>query len=337
MKNFLAPAELLWEAGENHLNYIKPAAAEMDPPLLANKEESTFTSVALNILDVDMGGLRDPKEFSRFTLGYYLAVRAYDEIVDDLNLYKDKTLTLEDLNTIPVRQKVARGVAHITAREGVQIAMDSASRIIPGNNVGAIRRRNHIEEVIESYATAVADTANNPDFQQGEILDFETVMRSKEAVSAYLGITMIDIFCTLLDKPEDNMSQELFGQGALGMQYIDDIFDWRKDWKLYLDKVQSGRPVRPQENLFNVTLAETPEEQEACEAVLDNSKKSSMTLARRTAPQTHKLYSERFDDLVDSFPAHPHKEKMQRTNRLLYGKLLPLISENGRFNRWAKL
>jgi hypothetical protein len=294
--------------------------------------------MALDLVGVSMADVPDPLEFARFTAGWNLLFRANDEVVDEAKPYTDETVTAGDLNNTPIFHKYAGpGGRNVRGSEGLQIVLDSTSRIIPGSSIGAIRRRTAVQELARAYTQAVADTANNPAYHQGDVLSFPVAMRSKTDVTAFLGETSIGLMAALLDLPERGVDGKLYGQIGMAMQFGDDLFDWRKDWREHRDRTrQSERPVRPQENLFTAILQEHGAEKRACEDALTDTSMRSAILARERAPETFDAFQAEFVGVVEQFPAHPYRDKAARIANFLLYKVIPWAPETGRFSRWAK-
>lgn len=338
MGNFIDTASLIGRSAENHLRYFSPAAEGMVPPQYAGKVESTCATMALDLMDVSMREISDPHEFARFIAGWNLLFRANDEVVDVAKPYTDELVTVEDLNNTPIFHKYAGPAGRtVTGSEGLQIVLNSASRIIPGNSTGSIRRRAAVEELAHTYTQAVADTANNPAYHQGNVLPFPVAMRSKTDVTALLGETSVGLIAALLDIPDRAEDKVLYGQIGMAMQFCDDLFDWRKDWREHRTRAQqSVRPLRPQENLFNAMLQEYGAERQACEEVLADTSRRSAIQARERAPETLAALQAEFRDIVDQFPVHPYRDRATKIVNFLLYKVIPWAPESGRFSRWAK-
>jgi hypothetical protein len=213
MAEIIETISLFGRSAANHLRYFSPGAEDMVPPQYAGKVESTCATIALDLMDVNIADVPNPVELARFMAGWNLLFRANDEVVDGARPYIDEPVTADDLNNTPIFHKFAgRDGRYVTGSEGLRIILGSTARMIPGNSIGEIRRRTAVEVLATSYTQAVANAANNPEYQQGNVLSFSVAMRSKTEVTARLGETSIELMGAVLDIPDKSVDRRLYGQ-----------------------------------------------------------------------------------------------------------------------------
>lgn len=327
---------LVVRSADNHKRFFAPEAAETEPRLYAGKVESVCVTMALDTLGVRMRDVDDPRAFARFMMGFCLVGRAYDEVVDEARPFTDVPVTSEDLHTIEVFHPfIPPAGRSVTGEEARKATLDAAVSLIPGTTPEARARKDAIEGALDRYAGAIVATANNPDFHKGEVLPYEVAIRSRADVTALLGETTIAVCQSALNLESDPTPQILFGQVGMAMQFGDDIFDWRKDWKKHSQRKEAEPSVRPQENLYNATLLEQPEEHELSATLLDDPRRS-IVVAREEAPLTHAAFVERFEGVVDGLVEHPSRNQLQRILGFTFHTALPRAPESGRFYEWAK-
>lgn len=339
MRAFLETTGLFVRAADAHLRHFAPTAERMAPRQYSGKAENTCAILAMDVVGVKIGDSPDPEQFARFITGLNLLVRANDEVLDEIMPYSDEPVTPEALNTTPVFHKFAEpGGRHVTGAEGMDIAMAATAKLIPGSSPGALGRRSFVEETLKGITATLADTANNPEYNQGTILPYPLAERVKYATTGMLGESCISLVEVLFGVPERDNSRELYGHMGIALQLGDDLFDWRRDWRKYIARAESSdRPVRPQENLFNAILLEFADERQACEAVLTDTEQRSVVLAREVAPDSYDTFQDRFRDVLSRYPDdHPYTPKARRVSDFIINRVVPHAPETGKFSEWAK-
>ncbi|MBI3397290.1 hypothetical protein HY045_02335 [Candidatus Woesebacteria bacterium] len=324
---------LLVRSGYNHLRYIKPAAERQSPTLYAGKVESTVITLLLDQFRVTPADIREKSAIFRACSAFNLQWRAYDEVVDEARNTIDP-ITEDELDHTPVYHKYAgRGV---TGQEGLTITLESMYQAISGKDAESRRKRDKIEGLLVTYRQRVAETANNPKYQSGDVLPYQLALGTKNDVTGLLGEVGAGMFSVFLDI-NDADGVEMFRQASVAMQFGDDYLDWRKDWKDHSEKKrQSAKPVRPNENLLAATLEENQLEKALCETCLTDTTRSSALWVKELAPNTLDLFKHRFQTELDRFPPHPYRDTLKGIISLTFYQLLPKAPESGWFFRWAK-
>lgn len=325
---------LVVRAAENHIKYIKPSAVRVEPKLYAGKVESTTITLLTDIFGVKVQDIPNRFHSCRACSAFNQQWRAHDEVLDEMRPTLEAPVTETELDVTPVFHKYAG--RNVTGEESRQIAITSLREAIPGNDSSSRKRREKFEELLLAYRKRVADTANNPLYHQGEILTYPLALKSKEDVTGFLG-TVGASLCAILLNRDDQPTIDFFRAASVVMQFGDDLLDWRKD---LLDhekiKKETGKKVRPIENLLVATLAENATEMADCRECLTNSSKRSVLWLKDLAPKTLEKFNLRFQEELDRLPSHKYADTAKAIISLTFNKLLPLAPESGWFFRWAK-
>lgn len=307
-----AVASFVIHSAYDHLAYILPATSR-PPTLYAGKAESLLLSLLLNILGVDMKTIPDRTGFLRAVYAFHHIWRSMDEVVDE-QLYTTDPITEEDLDATLIYHKYANTLT--SAAKGWQILKNA----VPA-------RFFEIAPFVMAYRSALLRVSNDPVYHEGSILPFDLAIKAKDEVTGLLGETGAQIALTLLDN-DDFRIIEIYRNAGLAMQFCDDLFDWRKDWRDYLLKRQATTEhVRPLENLFLSTLTEYPSEWDKCENVLNDKRRSGYAWLKLLAPRTLKEFDHRFLAMESEIPAHPKTDFVKSVLESTFCELIPRMSD----------
>ncbi len=325
---------LVTRAAYNHIKFIKPSAEQRKPRLYAGKVESTTITLLTDILGVEVKDIPNRFPSCRAGSAFNQQWRAYDEVLDEEHPSLETQVTETELDTTPVFHKYAG--RNVTGQESREIATASLREAIPGDDRSSRIRRERSEELLLAYRKRIAETANNPLYQTGEILPYQLALKSKEDVTGFLGTVGASLFSILLDR-DDQSTVDFFRAASVVMQFGDDLLDWRKDLLDYeKSKKKIGKSVRPIENLLVATLAENATEMADCRQCLTDKNKRSVLWLGDLAPKTFENFKARFQVELDKLPPHEYAQTAKAIISLTFYKLLPLAPESGWFFRWAK-
>ena len=327
-------SSLVVRSARDHLLYVRPAAA-VEPSMYAGKVETTVLTMIGDLYNVSATDIVNKRAFFRACTGFNEQWRMNDEVLDEVR-YTTDPVTVVDLQEIPVNHKYAGRMG--TGRNGMDIALQSTLQLIPGRDPESRSRRDRIEGLLYQYTEKVVETANNPQYHQGDILSYPIALQAKQDITGHLGETGAELYATLLGLPEDQRAIEFFGQLSTAMQFGDDYLDWRKDWRDFSTrKAEVAEQLRSGENLLLATLEENSDEKDACAEVLFDTKKRAAVWFERLAPDVADLFRHRFQTQLDQLPAHPRGESLKQIASLTFNNLLYRAPESPNwFARWAK-
>ena len=328
-------ASLVLRSGYTHIRYLRPDARRHD--MYAGKDISAATTAMFDLIGVNPARRVNMGHFSSAINGFNHQWRAYDEVVDEEGavIHPDQPITPEQLDNTPVYHKYLG--RNITGKEGMKVSLEAMQKIIPNNTPDARKRRDKYEGLLYTYRGAVVTMANNPAYQTGDTLPYPTALQSKEDITGVLGSIGVALCTLLLNLPDDPHTQDVYGRLNVSMQFGDDAFDWRKDRLGHrARKATTPLQIRPDENLYNATALEYPEEYAASEQILQDKAVKSIQGAKEVTPKTFDAFRSRFYTQLDAVPDHPRGNTLKRIYALTFDKLLPLLPESGPFFRWAK-
>lgn len=327
----------LKEAGYCHLNYIRPAALLHEPPLYAGKVESATTMLIFKTLGITEEQIEKAPNALWTAISVFNHIwRAFDEVVDvKVNNSTDHVTPEMITDTLVFHKFLGRD---ITAREGIEIANELIVDLIPDGSRDFQKRRQKIFELIYQYRDKVIDTANNKNYSEGDILSFDLAVATKKDVSIFLAKIAASLVATVFDV-DDQKAIDLFGQAGLVVQIGDDIVDWEKDWKDHIQQKKlpsnSGKNVRPIENLFITLLNEEPEEKTQCEKHLFD-KTHCLKKLIRYAPKTLAKYHRFFDEQIDDLPDHQYAHTLDDILTFMYYNFITKLPLKGPIADWGK-
>ena len=331
----LDAASLVLRSGYTHMRYLRPDARRHN--MYAGKDISAASTAMFDLIGVNPARHVHMGHFSSALNGFNHQWRAYDEVVDekDAVINPDQPITPEHLDNTPVYHKYLR--RDITGKEGMEVSLDAMQKIIPNNTPDARKRRDLYEMHLYTYRDAVVTMANNPAYQTADTLPYPTALQSKEDITGVLGRIGVALCTLLLNLPDDPRIQDIYGKLNVAMQFGDDAFDWRKDRLGHrARKVTTQAQIRPDENLYNATALEYPDEYAAAEQILQDKAVKSIQGAKEVTPKTFDAFRNRFYTQLDAVPDHPRGNNLKRIYALTFDKLLPRLPESGLLFRWGK-
>ncbi|MBI5127724.1 hypothetical protein HZA76_04695 [Candidatus Roizmanbacteria bacterium] len=319
---------LIGRSAKLHLKRFLPASKNSEKPIYAGKMESLISVMALDVGGVREKDIKEKKELFRYISAFNLMWRAYDEVIEKQGGH----VTEDQLDTTPVSHKYMG--REVTGQEAKEIALESLSKLIPGEDRSSVRKREEIIKLLLLYRQQIVEVANNPKYNNFDILPLDLCLDIKRETTGVLGEIGIEIIFKILGI-DDEVGIRLFGQMNTAMQWGDDMADWKKDWNEHEQLKKKGNLVRPLENLFLSTLEEFPMEKEALIPHLVDPI-NSILLIQKFAPQTLEQSLKIFEAELEALPAHRCRDKIKGFCRLTFYKGLPNAPETGKLHDWIE-
>lgn len=319
LKVYTDTFDLIAQSRTQHQKYKKIASSTLDPILSWHRTDSVIFTLMEKLGQVNLIDNPNLKNIIQVYAAFNLIWNSADFLLDNTFLHRTN-ISPGELKTAPIN----RNSHTYTIKDVQKLLIEGIRNIKPE----VPNFRLNIYKDIGRFRLNAIHSINRFPKADTPILDFQKAIQQKRDTTGLLAETAIKLYCQIADieKPQQELITQLGLLAGLGMQFGDDIIDWRKDYFSYINQIRENRLAQPIDNLLLATISENKLE---IHKILRQSflylPLPPALIIRMFAPETFKTFSQRFNTLINSFPQTDYTQYLQNIFRFAFYRLTMVL------------